>query len=158
MRIISSHSTNKKQAQASSTMIYAAQRSSSDHPTNHEDKGWLHPGEFGRVAAWMKRSKRDLTRDAGGSLELHCPPSALGTLMGNEGVTTGQEYKKRGASGGWTRQPPSEMRLRKKFAILCPIASSPLRDIKQRYPTHCRSGALLAQLGVRSPATLTGRG
>jgi hypothetical protein len=40
-------------------MIYA-QRSSSDHPTNHDDKGWLHPGEYGRVAAWLKRSKRDL--------------------------------------------------------------------------------------------------
>ena len=57
MRIISSHF--HKQQQVSSIMIYA-QRSSSDHPTNHDDKGWLHPGEYGRVAAWLKRSKRDL--------------------------------------------------------------------------------------------------
>ena len=58
IRIISSHSTNKHQV--SSTMIYAAQRSTSNTSTGHDDKGWLHPGEFGRVGAWLKRAKRDL--------------------------------------------------------------------------------------------------
>jgi hypothetical protein len=41
-------------------MIYAAQRSSSNTSTGHDDKGWLHPGEYGRVGAWLKRAKRDL--------------------------------------------------------------------------------------------------
>ena len=41
-------------------MIYSAQRSSSNTSTGHDDKGWLHPGEFGRVGAWLKRAKRDL--------------------------------------------------------------------------------------------------
>jgi len=43
-----------------SSMISTAQRSTSNQPTNHDDKGWQHPGEFGRVTAWLDRSKRDL--------------------------------------------------------------------------------------------------
>ena len=41
-------------------MIYAAQRSFSNTSTGPDDKGWLHPGEFGRVGTWLKRAKRDL--------------------------------------------------------------------------------------------------
>ena len=44
-------------------MIYSAQRSTSNTSTGHDDKGWLHPGEYGRVGAWLKRAKRDLAME-----------------------------------------------------------------------------------------------
>jgi hypothetical protein len=26
-------------------------------PTESDERGWKHPGEFGKVAAWLKRSR-----------------------------------------------------------------------------------------------------
>jgi hypothetical protein len=42
--------------------------------TDHDDKTWKHPGEFGRAHAWLKRTKRDLKmeRDVHGH-----PPSVI---------------------------------------------------------------------------------
>jgi hypothetical protein len=53
-------------------------RTSTEHqwhhrrPTDHNDKTWKHPGEYGRAQAWLKRTMRDLEmeRDVHG----HQPP------------------------------------------------------------------------------------
>ena len=51
-----------------------AQRSSTGQPRDYDDKSWKHPGEFGRVSAWLKRSKRDLEMQP--NADGH-PPSAI---------------------------------------------------------------------------------
>jgi hypothetical protein len=51
-----------------------AQQSSTRRPTDHDDKTWKHPGEFGRVQAWLKRTMRDLEMER----EVHGhPPSVI---------------------------------------------------------------------------------
>ena len=57
-----------------SSMSTTAQRSALNQPTDHDDKEWQHPGEFGRVTAWLDRSKRDLrmVKKVDGN-----PPSAI---------------------------------------------------------------------------------
>jgi hypothetical protein len=52
-----------------------AQQSSTRRPTDHDDKTWTHPGEFGRVQAWLNRTMRDLEMER----EVHGhPPPAIG--------------------------------------------------------------------------------
>jgi hypothetical protein len=55
-------------------MSTCAQRSSTGQPRDYDDKSWKHPGEFGRVSAWLKRSKRDLEIQP--NVDGH-PPSAI---------------------------------------------------------------------------------
>jgi hypothetical protein len=51
-----------------------AQQLSTRRPTDHDDKTWKHPGEFGRVQAWLKRTMRDLEMER----EVHeHPPSVI---------------------------------------------------------------------------------
>ena len=77
--------------------------------------------------------------------------------MGNEGVTTGQEYKKRGRQG-LDKTTPFGNAITEEVRYIVPNILLPTSRYKTRYPTHCRSSALPAKLGARSPATLTGRG
>ena len=51
-----------------------AQRSSTGQPRDYDDKSWKHPGESGRVSAWLRRSKRDLEMQP--NVDGH-PPSAI---------------------------------------------------------------------------------